>query len=128
MKSRRKSFFLWPSIVNPTAKIAPLNSTRMHLPASGATAVQQAGGGGANCGNGGGLDASTASDWGDHKGGMLEPPGTSCSGSPPGSQDLWWTERLVFEAQQEYPGELGGCDFSTSLFPKQTYDLSRETA
>ncbi|XP_059616740.1 protein lozenge isoform X2 [Phlebotomus argentipes] len=78
----------------------------MHLPASGATAVHQAGGGSTNCGNGGGLDAATASDWGDHKGGMLEPPGTSCSGSPPGSQDLWWTERLVFEAQQEYPGEL----------------------
>ncbi|GAB0094038.1 Protein lozenge [Sergentomyia squamirostris] len=80
----------------------------MHLPASGATAVHQAGGGGGstNCGNGGGLDATTASDWGDHKGAMLEPPGTSCSGSPPGSQDLWWTERLVFEAQQEYPGEL----------------------
>lgn len=22
-------------------------------------------------------------------------------------QDLWWTERLVMEAQQEFPGELG---------------------
>lgn len=42
-----------------------------------------------------------------HKGGMLEPssgPGTT---SPPGSQDLWWTERLILEAQQEFPGELG---------------------
>ncbi|XP_055682609.1 protein lozenge [Lutzomyia longipalpis] len=80
----------------------------MHLPASGATAVHQAGGGGgnSNCGNGGGLDAATGSDWSDHKGSGLEPPGTSCSSSPPGSQDLWWTERLVFEAQQEYPGEL----------------------
>lgn len=36
---------------------------------------------------------------------------TSETASPPGStnssQDLWWTERLVLEAQQEFPGELG---------------------
>lgn len=48
------------------------------------------------------------SDWGwsNYKGGMLEPP-NSGSSSPPRSQELWWTERLVLEAQQEYPGELG---------------------
>lgn len=43
-------------------------------------------------------------------GGMLEhPTATSTPGntSPPGSQDLWWTERLILEAQQEFPGELG---------------------
>lgn len=36
---------------------------------------------------------------------------TSGTASPPGStassQDLWWTERLVLEAQQEFPNELG---------------------
>ncbi|XP_055617055.1 protein lozenge isoform X2 [Toxorhynchites rutilus septentrionalis] len=46
---------------------------------------------------------------------MLEPPagGNSSSNnaensspSPGGSGDLWWIERLVIEAQQEYPGEL----------------------
>lgn len=42
-----------------------------------------------------------------YKGGMLEPPSSCSSGSPPGTQDLWWTERLVVEAQQEFPGELG---------------------
>lgn len=31
----------------------------------------------------------------------------SPSGSTTASQDLWWTERLVLEAQQEFPGELG---------------------
>lgn len=39
------------------------------------------------------------------------PTSASESASPPGStttsQDLWWTERLVLEAQQEFPGELG---------------------
>lgn len=48
-------------------------------------------------------------DWNliDCKGGILEPPSSCSSSSPPGSQDLWWTERLVVEAQQEFPGELG---------------------
>lgn len=32
---------------------------------------------------------------------------TSPLGSSGSSQDLWWTERLVLEAQQEFPGELG---------------------
>lgn len=42
-------------------------------------------------------------------GGMLEHPTATTPGntSPPGSQDLWWTERLILEAQQEFPGELG---------------------
>lgn len=31
------------------------------------------------------------------------PPATTTASS----QDLWWTERLVLEAQQEFPGELG---------------------
>lgn len=45
---------------------------------------------------------------------ILEPPTSSGTSSPPGSnssasQDLWWTERLILEAQQEFPGELGKC-------------------
>lgn len=32
---------------------------------------------------------------------------TSPLGSATSSQDLWWTERMVLEAQQEFPGELG---------------------
>lgn len=43
---------------------------------------------------------------------ILDPPTSSGTNSPPGSnssssQDLWWTERLILEAQAEYPGELG---------------------
>lgn len=68
----------------------------MHLP-TGATAVYQSGTG-TNCG---GTDWSLSIC----KGGMLEPP-SSNSSSPPGSQDLWWTERLILDAQQEFPGEL----------------------
>ncbi|XP_029717615.2 protein lozenge [Aedes albopictus] len=43
---------------------------------------------------------------------MLEPPAggnnnaENSSPSPGGSGDLWWIERMVIEAQQEYPGEL----------------------
>lgn len=45
---------------------------------------------------------------------ILDPPTSSGTNSPPGSnssssQDLWWTERLILEAQAEYPGELGKC-------------------
>lgn len=36
---------------------------------------------------------------------------TSPLGSASSSQDLWWTERLVLEAQQEFPGELGKFKF-----------------
>lgn len=42
-------------------------------------------------------------------------PSTGSTGSGSSSnndspqQDLWWTERLAMEAQQEYPGELGKC-------------------
>lgn len=44
------------------------------------------------------------------KGGMLEPPSSNASSSPPtGTQDLWWTEQLVLHAKQEFPGELGEC-------------------
>lgn len=73
----------------------------MHLP-TGATAVYPSGTS-ANCGGG--------TDWGLSicKGGMLEPPNSNSSSSPPGSQDLWWTERLILEAQQEFPGELSEC-------------------
>lgn len=45
---------------------------------------------------------------------------TSETASPPGStnstQDLWWTERLVLEAQQEFPGELGNFNFIQNHF------------
>lgn len=51
------------------------------------------------------------SDWSsgiENKGGMLEPPATSGSDSPIIEyQELWWTERLVIDAQNEFPGELG---------------------
>lgn len=58
----------------------------------------------------------------DNSHGMISPPPTTVTGaqitasaasssssgaaeSPP--QDLWWTEGLAMQAQQEYPGELG---------------------
>lgn len=41
---------------------------------------------------------------------------TSPSGSTNASQDLWWTERLVLEAQQEFPGELGEGFFLLATF------------
>lgn len=59
----------------------------------------------------------------------LDPPTLTGDSSPPGStttttststssssQDLWWTERLILEAQQEFPGELGLFEFLFVLF------------
>lgn len=88
-------------------KIAPKNSSRMHLP-TGATAVYHHHTATPTIGSTGATGGS-AGDWNlpSQKGGMLEPPSSNSSGSPPGTQDLWWTERLVIEAQQEFPGELG---------------------
>lgn len=72
---------------------------------------------GASSSGGGGGSLTTTNS-------TLDPPGNS---SPPGSTttttstststsassqpDLWWTERLISEAQQEFPGELGLCEF-----------------
>lgn len=49
------------------------------------------------------------------KGGMHEEPPNNNNNSS-SSQDLWWTERLVIEAQQEFPGELGEFDNHSSKF------------
>lgn len=81
----------------------------MHLPTSGATNTIPLGTNQNNINNNtNSNNNNNNSDWGwnSYKGGMLEPP-NSGSSSPPRSQELWWTERLVLEAQQEYPGELG---------------------
>lgn len=40
---------------------------------------------------------------------------TSPLGSSGSSQDLWWTERLYLEAQNEFPGELGKSNFKTTI-------------
>lgn len=55
-----------------------------------------------------------------HKGAMVEPPSsTPGSTTPPGPQKLWWTERLIFDANQEFPGELGkGFCYSTIVNSK----------
>lgn len=54
---------------------------------------------------------NNSTDWNsvsETKGGMLEPPTTGGSESPIIEyQELWWTERLVIDAQNEFPGELG---------------------
>ncbi|XP_037921502.1 protein lozenge isoform X2 [Hermetia illucens] len=75
----------------------------MHLPSASTTAVYSS----SSVGN-------ISADWSSgsaatYKGGMLEPPPNGSGSSSPqrSQQDLWWTERLVLEAQQEYPGELG---------------------
>lgn len=116
MSNRRSSSTppCWPSIwvhsvAQKASKIAPKTSFRMHLP-SGASTVT--------------ITPSSATDasatptapteWDIYKDEeMLEPPAggnnnaENSSPSPGGSGDLWWIERLVIEAQQEYPGELG---------------------
>lgn len=58
--------------------------------------------------------------------GNSSPPGstttttsTSTSTSASSQPDLWWTERLISEAQQEFPGELGlFCEIIFFLFKK----------
>ncbi|KAL1396391.1 hypothetical protein pipiens_002708 [Culex pipiens pipiens] len=58
------------------------------------------------------LDGSTGGGGGGTGGTGLTSGGTgsnvteNSSPSPGGSGDLWWIERMVMEAQQEYPGEL----------------------
>lgn len=86
-------------------KIAPKNLLQMHLP-TGPTAVYHHLPG-----------SSPQSDWNSNitqnsKSAALDSQHsasgtTSPLGSAASSQDLWWTERLVLEAQQEFPGELG---------------------
>lgn len=112
----------------------------MHLPSSGGTATSGSGGGeaewdiyGSKDGGGGGggggsagsagvvdedmLDGSTGGGGGGTGGTGLTSGGTggnvteNSSPSPGGSGDLWWIERMVMEAQQEYPGELGEFGF-----------------
>ncbi|XP_055525463.1 protein lozenge [Wyeomyia smithii] len=87
----------------------------MHLPSGGPTAITSSGTASSNNVNAT-PTAAAATDWdslvykGD--GEMLEPPAGSnnnaenSSPSPGGSGDMWWLERMVLEAQQEYPGEL----------------------
>lgn len=84
----------------------------MHLPSASTTAVYSS----SSVGN-------ISADWSSgsaatYKGGMLEPPPNGSGSSSPqrSQQDLWWTERLVLEAQQEYPGELGNVGMHFSCF------------
>jgi hypothetical protein len=79
----------------------------------------------------------------EYKGGgnhMIEPLNTSnSSSSPPGAggdsgsttsaaltDEFWWTERMVHEAQREYPGELGEFLFFFHLLACQLLMTSLE--
>lgn len=98
-------------------KIAPKNFSRMHLP-TGPTAVYHH----HHHHHHSTSHSPPNTDWNlnsaNIKGdGNLEVQTTSGTSSPPGStsstsQDLWWTERLILEAQNEFPNELGKLKFS----------------
>lgn len=107
----------------------------MHLP-TGTTALYHSGqttaaGGGSNASVPGAAPAASATDWslspyksgggsgssGGGGGSVLDAPSSSgSSNSPSGTQELWWTERFVIEAQQEFPNELGNRIFFSLAF------------
>lgn len=83
----------------------------MHLPSGGNTATIPLSNNNNNDAN---TTPTAATEWDIYKDEeMLEPPAggnnnaENSSPSPGASGDLWWIERMVMEAQQEYPGELG---------------------
>ncbi|EAT41314.1 AAEL007040-PA [Aedes aegypti] len=80
----------------------------MHLPSGGPTAIIPP-----ISNNEANVTPTASTEWDIYKDEeMLEPPAgannnaENSSPSPGGSGDLWWIERMVMEAQQEYPGEL----------------------
>lgn len=81
----------------------------MHLPSGGSTATIPL----SSSNNEANTTPTASTEWDIYKDEeMLEPPAGSnnnaenSSPSPGASGDLWWIERMVMEAQQEYPGEL----------------------
>lgn len=102
-------FASWQVLNQKAFKIAPKTSFRMHLPSGGPTAIIPP-----ISNNEANVTPTASTEWDIYKDEeMLEPPAgannnaENSSPSPGGSGDLWWIERMVMEAQQEYPGELG---------------------